>query len=189
MFVRLKVLTMTLSLSLCCHCTFGGDVGRGHMKPFGFQSDPTETTEELDYVPHPTEFYEKYVKLRKPVMFRGAATKSQAYHLWTEEYIRKEYGNLTARIEGRHENATRVPLGEGGILGRDAFDHFIRNYQTMDAYMISQVPKPMEKDVAIPPCLLCGTFAKSIHFLEAGPKSPLITVGFGQTTVVKGFRP
>ncbi|XP_070570097.1 bifunctional peptidase and (3S)-lysyl hydroxylase Jmjd7-like [Ptychodera flava] len=180
----LTVFVIAICSARLWHTTVGDessselDVGRGHLKPFGFQRDPTETTEELDYVPHPVVFYEKYVKPHKPVVFRGAAKMSQAYHLWTEDYIKKEYGNLTVRLEGKSEGDSRVPRGEGGILGRDTLDHFMRNYQSMNAYVISQVPGPMEKDVAIPRCLLCGSFAKSIQevhlFMSAGGGRTLI---------------
>ena len=78
---------------------------------------------------------------------------SRAYKLWTEEFLISEYGNLTVRLESRAESNDRVPAGEGGVLGRDTVRHFIQNYQQVDAYVISQVPQPMEKDVGIPPCL------------------------------------
>lgn len=77
----------------------------------------------------------------------------RAFHLWTEEYLKTEYGNLTVRLEARAEANTKVPVGGQGILGRDTVEHFMTNYQTMDAYVISQIPQPMETDIAIPPCL------------------------------------
>ena len=78
---------------------------------------------------------------------------SRAYELWTEEFLISEYGNLTVRLESRAESSERVPSGETGVLGRDTVRHFIQNYQTRDAYVISQVPQPMERDIGIPPCL------------------------------------
>lgn len=77
----------------------------------------------------------------------------RAYELWTEEFLFLEYGNLTVRLESRAESNHRVPVGEHGILGRDTVRHFIKNYQNVDAYVISQIPQPMEKDIGIPPCL------------------------------------
>ena len=78
---------------------------------------------------------------------------SRAHKLWTEEYLVTEYGNLTLRVESRAESNDRVPAGEDGILGRDSVRHFLQNYQNVDVYVISQIPQPMERDVAIPPCL------------------------------------
>lgn len=57
------------------------------------------------------------------------------------------------RLESRAESNQRVPAGEDGILGRDTVRHFIQSYQKVDAYVISQIPQPMEKDIGIPPCL------------------------------------
>lgn len=135
----------------------------GHMKPFGWHRDPDIVTDELQTVPHPTQFWEKYVSRNRPVVFRGAAKHSRAYKLWTEEYLVTEYGNLTLRVESRAESNDRVPAGEDGILGRDSVRHFLQNYQNVDVYVISQIPQPMERDVAIPPCLRCGSFVEGIQ--------------------------
>jgi len=62
----------------------------------------------------------------------------------------------------RAEHDAYVPATEIG-LGRDTIRHFTRTYKEMNAYVISQVPMPMEKDIAIPPCLQCGNFARSIQ--------------------------
>ena len=77
----------------------------------------------------------------------------RAYELWTEEFLISEYGDLTVRLEARAEANDRLPVGKADILGRDTIKHFIQNYQTMDAYVISQIPQPMERDIGIPPCL------------------------------------
>ena len=77
----------------------------------------------------------------------------RAYELWTEEFLILEYGNLMLRLEARSESSNKIPVGETGVLGRDTVRHFLKNYQTVDAYVISQIPQPMERDVSIPPCL------------------------------------
>ncbi|KAL9958610.1 hypothetical protein ACROYT_G035650 [Oculina patagonica] len=135
----------------------------GHLKPFGQHREPDVITEELQTVPHPSEFWRTYVSQNKPVVFRGAAKHSRAYDLWTEEFLMSEYGDLTVRLEARAESNDRAPVGDAGILGRTTIKHFIQNYQTLDAYVISQVPQPMERDIGIPPCLRCGSFAEAIQ--------------------------
>lgn len=134
----------------------------GHMKPFGQQHAPEVETDVLDTVPQPQEFWENYVRPGKPVLFRGAAKHSRAYRLWTEDFLISTYGNLTLRLEARAEDNNRIPIGTKG-LGRDSVEHFVKHYRTMDAYVISQIPRPMEKDVSIPPCLRCGSFAERIQ--------------------------
>ncbi|XP_066295392.1 uncharacterized protein [Branchiostoma lanceolatum] len=135
---------------------------KGHLEIFGSHAEATETIDEMFTVPQPQEFFDKFVKPNKPVLLRGAAKPSRAYSLWTVEYLIREYGNLTVRLEARHEGNDKIPVGEGG-LGRDTVAHFMQNFNTMDAYVISQIPLPVEKDVAVPPCLRCGSIAQGIQ--------------------------
>ena len=55
-----------------------------------------------------------------------------------------------------------VPVGAGGV-GRDTVENFLKNYQTSDSYVITVIPAPMEPDIAILPCLTCGSFSRSIQ--------------------------
>ena len=64
----------------------------------------------------------------------------------------EQYGNLTVRLESRSEQSNRIPNGTIS-LGLDLIGNFIKHYQSMDSYVISQIPEPMEKDVLVPPCL------------------------------------
>ncbi|XP_022079251.1 uncharacterized protein LOC110973080 isoform X2 [Acanthaster planci] len=130
--------------------------------PLGSHREPTDFLDELYEVPGPEEFNRRYVSQYRPVVFRQAARQSKAYHLWTEEYLTQKYGNLTVRLEARHEENSRIPAGVGG-LGRDTIAHFLQHYQSLDGYIISTVPSPMEPDIAIPPCLTCGSFSRSIQ--------------------------
>ncbi|XP_038048809.1 uncharacterized protein LOC119722653 [Patiria miniata] len=130
--------------------------------PLGSHREPSDFLEELSEVPGPVEFNQRYVSQYRPVVFRGAGQQSKAYHLWTEEYLTEKYGNLTVRLEARHESNSRIPAGVGG-LGRDTIAHFLEHYQTSDGYIISQIPSPMEPDIAFPPCLTCGSFSRSIQ--------------------------
>ena len=49
----------------------------GHQKPFGAHREPDVGTEELQTVPHPIQFWEKYVSKNRPVVLRGAAKYSR----------------------------------------------------------------------------------------------------------------
>ncbi|XP_020623160.1 uncharacterized protein LOC110060709 [Orbicella faveolata] len=158
LFCKLCFSLISLDLVVCLD-----DALVGHLKPFGRHREPDVVTEERETVPHPSEFWASYVSQNKPVVFRGAAKHSRAYELWTEDFLISEYGNLTVRLEARAESNDRAPVGEAGILGRDTIKHFIHNYQTMDAYVISQIPQPMERDIGIPPCLRCGSFSEAIQ--------------------------
>ena len=42
----------------------------------------------LDYVPDPPDFFSRYIKNGRPVVFKGAAKNMAAFRLWTDEYLR-----------------------------------------------------------------------------------------------------
>ena len=69
--------------------------------PLGSHREPSVFLDELKVVPGPLEFHRRYVSRYQPVIFRGAAKHSRSFHLWTEEYLTKTYGNLTVRMESR----------------------------------------------------------------------------------------
>ena len=45
----------------------------------------TDDIEALDTVPHPSVFYRKYVRPRRPVVLRGAQKLAPALKLWDED--------------------------------------------------------------------------------------------------------
>jgi hypothetical protein len=90
---------------------------KGHLEPLGSHREP-DTIEERDDIPSPLEFWNKYVKISRPVVLRGAAKYSKAYQLWTDEYLKEKYGDLEVRLESKGEKSGRVPIGAKG-LGRD----------------------------------------------------------------------
>jgi len=50
-------------------------------------------------------------------------------------------------------------------MGQDSIKHFVNTYIAQDKYMVSQLPDPMSEEVAVPQCILCGSFRERI--LEA----------------------
>ena len=90
---------------------------KGHLEPLGSHCPPGNIEERHD-VPTPLEFWNDYVKVSRPVVFRGAAKHSAAFRLWTDEYLKASYGNLEVRLERKAEKSGGVPIGAKG-LGRD----------------------------------------------------------------------
>jgi len=139
-----------------------GSIHIAHMKPFGAHMPAQSVDEFLDgEVPTPQEFWAKYVKERKPVVFRGAARKSPAFEKWTDEYLAKEFGNLEVRLEARKEKQGYIPVGDLGV-GRDTIRNFIRTYHKANKYIVSELPKPMYEDIVVLPSVACGEFSKRI---------------------------
>ncbi|XP_033122447.1 uncharacterized protein LOC117121372 isoform X2 [Anneissia japonica] len=149
---------------------------KGHMEPIGNHRDSDGHIEILTTVPHPLKFWEKYVKKGEPVLFRGAANHSPGLKLWTDHYLLENYGRFKVKVESKFEKYD-TPVGVFGI-GQESIKNFIGRYRADDIYIVSQLPDPMGKDVAVPPCLLCGTFRESITeanlwFSSGGTKSLL----------------
>ena len=62
---------------------------RGHMQPLGAHRDPDLVEERsLDQLPTALEFWDRYLLPSKPVVFRGAASKSLGAQLWTDTYLK-----------------------------------------------------------------------------------------------------
>ena len=68
---------------------FWEEVPAGHRQPLGHHRPPlTETIDRLDRPPRPGEFFSRYVRPQRPVIFRGLARIQPAYQLWTDDYLR-----------------------------------------------------------------------------------------------------
>ncbi|PIK59176.1 hypothetical protein BSL78_03922 [Apostichopus japonicus] len=133
----------------------------GHMEPFGGHRQADVLIEETEVIPDPWTFWEKYVKPETPLILRGAARKSPALDLWTEEYLDKHYGSLEVRLEGKLEATSRIPVGSEG-LGRDTLGSFLKHYHRTDSYIVSQLPEPMYRDVTVLSCMSCGNMGGRI---------------------------
>ena len=58
------------------------------MEKLGMQRKSEGHIEILNELPSPVEFFEKYVKPGKPVVFKDAAKQMPAYKNWNDEYLR-----------------------------------------------------------------------------------------------------
>lgn len=132
------------------------DAPPGHLKPFGYQR-PTDgpLVEEQGFL-SPKVFWQKYVSVHKPMVFRQAVAESPALKKWTDEYLVAEYGDLDVLLEVKRENRSRQPK-------RLNISTFIGLYKKEDVYAVTVLPDPMRKEVQVPTCLLCGTFRDFVH--------------------------
>ena len=61
----------------------------GHMQPIGSHRPPEESISILSYVPDPVEFYEEYLLMQTPVLFKGAIAGTPALTKWKDDkYLR-----------------------------------------------------------------------------------------------------
>ncbi|XP_041365632.1 bifunctional peptidase and arginyl-hydroxylase JMJD5-like [Gigantopelta aegis] len=171
---------MAIRFSLICFLfvfypiTVEGDDPPGHGKPFGKHIPPVGEVPVLEDFPHPIEFYKRYVKPMKPVLFRGVLDriKFPAYTKWTDEYLSKTFGNIMIEVEeGKKENRD---FG----MERMSLKKFLNIYKTKDIYLVNDLPMSMKADINLPKCLLCGGFGDTLTkviawFSSGGTKSVL----------------
>ncbi|EDV23857.1 uncharacterized protein TRIADDRAFT_27062 [Trichoplax adhaerens] len=139
------------------------DHPRGHFDRLGSHIDSDGHVEIYDEIPTAQKFWEKHVRHRLPAVFRGAAKNFEAFNLWTDDYLRKNYGDLEVKLEAKAEKKN-VPIGTKG-KGRDTIADFLDSYVKKDSYIVSQLPDPMSPEIGVLPCITCGSFKNRI--LEA----------------------
>ena len=159
----------------------------GHMQELGSHSDPLPVEERWDF-PHPHEFWEKYVKGSRAVVFREAAKRSPAFTKWTEEYLKETYPDLEVRLETKREKEGYVAVGDKG-MGRDTLKNFFKTYKKNDRegdkYIVSELPTPMWHEYMVLPSLSCGLFKRNfveidLWFSSGGTSSILHKDAFNQ---------
>lgn len=113
-----------------------------NLKPFGHHRPPDGPVVEEHGFLHPRTFWEKYVKIHKPMVFRGAVYKSPAIYLWNDQYLVDKFGDLDVILEVKRENRNKVPK-------RMNISSFIEKYKSNDIYAVSLLPDPMRDDVQV----------------------------------------
>ncbi|XP_065186743.1 uncharacterized protein LOC135817477 [Sycon ciliatum] len=128
-------------------------VQRGHLKELGSHRAPDSEVEVLPYMISPEDFYESYVVRHKPVVIKNAAKHWRATKLWTDEYLKKTFGDLKVHMETRDDDKWHIP--ESRKLGK-----FLDVYKEANLYLVDELPPAMRKDVTMPLCLRCDEIAK-----------------------------
>eukprot|EP00794_Sanderia_malayensis_P000341 gene341-974_t len=145
----------------------------GHLKPIG-TGRPQGNVAVVDEYPQPDDFFKNYVAKSVPLLIRGAATKSPAFKLWQDDYLKshKEAETFQVFVENRKKEIRT----EGGH--EISLKQFIETYHTTDMYMVNGVPDHLQKDVRIPAPLRCESTRKMLvdtvtWFSSGGTKSVL----------------
>ncbi|XP_066271363.1 bifunctional peptidase and (3S)-lysyl hydroxylase Jmjd7-like [Branchiostoma lanceolatum] len=150
----------------------GSTPPHGHLQPIGNQLPPVGMVEVLQDVPHPRDFYHKYVKPGKPVVFKDAAKKTAAFKLWTDEYLSAQYGDVKVDVEeGKKENRSWPAY----VL---SFREFLSTYKNRDIYLVESIEPPMRGEFMLLRNMLCGGFLDYLQdavmwFSSGGTKSVL----------------
>lgn len=142
----------------------------GHLQPLGSHRPSEGKIKSIDFIPSPKDFFEEYASISRPVIFKGAAKLSPGFSLWTDNYIREKYGNVTVRVDyGKKENRNR-PADDLTL------SEFLAIYNDSDRYLVDTLPKEMWDEFFLPNCLLCGGFTTRLQdavmwFSSGGSKS------------------
>lgn len=120
----------------------------GHLRPLGYQRRPDGRVTEKEKLP-PKIFYDDFVKTEKPVVFRQLIDSMPATELWTDDYLKKNYGDLDIHVVVKKELIKKGPK----VL---KFKKFLKEYHYEDWYLTNTIPQEMMKEVEVPPVLTCG---------------------------------
>lgn len=70
----------------------------GHLRPLGWQKRADEEVTEESVVIKPEEFWDQYITKKSPVVIRGLVSASPITDIWTDSYLKREYGNLDIKV-------------------------------------------------------------------------------------------
>ena len=115
--------------------------------------------EELSFVPNGKDFYEHFLRKRRPLIMREAIKNWPAVKHWANEsYLQAKYGDvifdiqLTKKYEGEFPAKRTMNLTE-----------FLRIYKSKQVYLDCPFPhSDMIQDIFVPYCLQCEEIMESI---------------------------
>lgn len=122
----------------------------GHMEPLGSRNIKHSVT-SVDQFPKPQDFFRDFVGPSKPLLIKNGAKISPAFKVWTDDYFVSLPGaeNTTVFAERRKKENRTIPGMEM------SFKEFVQSYNNSDIYMVNGVPDILQKDILLPPALLC----------------------------------
>lgn len=133
----------------------------GHLKKLGEHGSSIMEgeIEELNFVPNGRDFYEYFLRKRKPLVMRGAIKNWPAVQQWANEsYLREKYGDvvfdvqLTKKYEGEFPAKKTMNLNE-----------FLSIYKSKQVYLDCPFPhSAMIQDIFVPYCLQCEEIMRTI---------------------------
>ena len=137
----------------------------GHLQQLGAHREPTEEVTVLDYVPNSVDFYEKFVRTRKPVLMRGAAKSMPAFTKWqSKDYLKENFGDTPLKVELKK-------IFDSSVFVKTVMNlsEFLDRYETEEIYMDTPAGhNRMLKDITVPMCMSCPELTKSVSPLATG---------------------
>ncbi|XP_048580543.1 uncharacterized protein LOC5518642 isoform X3 [Nematostella vectensis] len=157
-------------------------VPRGHLKYLGEHGSPIiqGEIEELDFVPNGKDFYEHFVRQRKPVVLRGAIKNWPAVKHWSNEsYLAEKYGDIIFDVQFTKKYETILPIKKTMNL-----KEYLKIYKKENVYLDCPFPhSPMTQDILVPynlqcPELLSGIASTHLLFSSGNTSSSIHYDGY-----------
>ena len=134
----------------------------GHMEQLGKHGSVIMEgeIEELNFVPNGKDFYEHFLRKRKPLIMRGAIKNWPAVRHWANEsYLQEKYGDVVFDVQ-----LTKKYEGEFPVKKTMSLNEFLGMYKSKQVYLDCPFPhSDMIQDIFVPYCLQCEEIMKTIE--------------------------
>ncbi|OWF39537.1 lysine-specific demethylase 8-like [Mizuhopecten yessoensis] len=137
-----------------------GGIPIGHLRPLGFQRNPSGKVMNTLEMPHAHAFNIKYIKSNKPVVIREAMKHQPILKEWENDaYLENKYGKLNVTVTVKKER--RAHEYQWMTMKK-----FLMDYTYEDWYLSTIIPPEMAKELPVPGCMRCGTYRKRLQEAE-----------------------
>jgi hypothetical protein len=108
----------------------------------------------------PRQFWSEFAEKWKPLLLKGAVSDSPALR-WNQTYLRKYFGYVPVHVHANREAASGDPLFSLGVQNKQP--HFIDTFFNHSKHLRvwSSSPSPLNWDVLLPACIMCGQAPKN----------------------------
>lgn len=104
----------------------------------------------------PVVFWEKYISVSHPVLFKKIAHRFPAFNKWTDQYLKENLKDLEVNVEIQKKENRNL---QSSVM---KFVEFLDRSRKDSLYIVDSLPLQLYADLYLPTCLSCGTLAKSI---------------------------
>ena len=133
----------------------------GHLKKLGDHGSQiiTGKIEDIDYIPNGKDFYTHFMRKRRPLVMRGAASDWSAVKHWANEtYMRQKYGHVVFDVEFTKHYERIHPIKKTMNMSE-----YLDIYKNKQVYLDCPFPQSdMTADIMVPYCLQCEELMSSI---------------------------
>ena len=147
----------------------------GHLGKLGEQGEILRgQIDELEFFPNGKDFYEHFVRKRKPLVMKGVAKQWPAFEHWkNESYMRERYGDVLFEVDFTKTYEQKFPIKKTLKL-----NEFFDIYKTQEVYLDSAFPQSnLTKEIPVPYCLQCEELSSkiaSIHLLYSSGETSYV---------------